>query len=90
MIGYNINNKKGGLQMNGLFIRSMEEKIPLDMIYLANNKEITQRKLIIKEVNDEYIYAYCLLRKQFRSFKRENILSIMPISETHSMNHYLH
>ncbi|GHH98439.1 hypothetical protein [Neobacillus kokaensis] len=72
--------------MDGLFIRSIEQHIPLEMIYLNKNQEITQRKLIIKEVNDQYIRAYCLLRKQIRTFKRENILSIMP--ENHSK--YLH
>ncbi|MCM3571206.1 hypothetical protein [Neobacillus mesonae] len=74
--------------MDGLFIRSIEEHLPLEMIYVGQNQEITQRTLIIKEINDEYIRAYCLLRKQIRTFKRENILSIMP--EKHSKRKYLH
>lgn len=74
--------------MDGLFVRSIEENMPLEMIYLADNHEITQRKLIVKEVNDEYIRAYCLLRKQIRTFKRENILSIMP--ESRFKSRYLH
>ena len=74
--------------MDGLFIRSIEENIPLEMIYLADNQELSQRTLIVKEVNDEYVRAYCLLRKQMRTFKRENILSIMP--DTHSKRHFLH
>ncbi|MEH6904699.1 MULTISPECIES: hypothetical protein [Neobacillus] len=74
--------------MDGLFMRSIEENIPLEMIYLAENQELSQRKLIVKEVTDEYIRAYCLLRKQMRTFKRENILSIMP--ESRYKNHHLH
>ena len=74
--------------MNGMLLRSIEEQIPLEMIYLANNREITKRKLIIKEIKGEYIRAYCLLRKQMRTFKRENILSIMPESSTKQP--YLH
>lgn len=74
--------------MDGLFNRSIEENIPLEMIYLADNQELSQRSLIVKEVNDEYIRAYCLLRKQIRTFKRGNILSIMP--ETRSKYRYLH
>ncbi|WP_066317481.1 hypothetical protein [Bacillus sp. FJAT-29814] len=74
--------------MEGLFIRSIEQHIPLEMIYLAENQEITQRTLIIKEVTEEYITAYCLLRNQIRTFKRENILSIMP--ETRTKHRYLH
>ncbi|MGX6442214.1 WYL domain-containing protein [Neobacillus sp. K501] len=64
--------------MEGLLLRSIEEKMPLEMIYLSEDNQISQRKLLVKEVNNEYILAYCLLRKQIRTFKRENILSIMP------------
>jgi predicted DNA-binding transcriptional regulator YafY len=89
MFGYNnIIKKKGGISMDGLFIRSIEENMPLEMIYLAKNHELSQRKLIVLEVNEEYIRAYCLLRKQVRTFKRENILSIMP--ETRSKRRHLH
>jgi predicted DNA-binding transcriptional regulator YafY len=74
--------------MDGLFIRSIEENIPLEMIYFDANQELSQRRLLVKEVNDEYIRAYCLLRKQIRIFKRENILSIMP--DSHSNYRSLH
>lgn len=74
--------------MDGLFLRSIEENIPLEMIYLSGNRRLSQRKLIVKEVNNEYIRAYCLLRKQMRTFRRENILSIMP--ETSSKRQWLH
>ncbi|PLS02897.1 hypothetical protein [Neobacillus cucumis] len=72
--------------MDGLLIRSIEEHIPIEMIYLAENQELSQRKLIVKEINDDYIRAYCLLRKQMRTFKRENILSIMPDSRSKKTN----
>jgi len=74
--------------MDGLLIRSIEEHIPLEIIYLADSQEFSQRKLIVKEVNDDYIRAFCLTRKQIRTFKRENILSIMP--EFHYKNRFLH
>ncbi|CRK83433.1 hypothetical protein [Neobacillus massiliamazoniensis] len=74
--------------MDGLLQRSIEENIPLEMIYLSENQELSQRKLIIKDLNDEYIIAYCLLRKQIRTFRRENILSIMP--ENRSKRPFLH
>ena len=70
--------------MDGLFMRSIENNIPLEMIYLSENQELSQRKLIVKEVNDEYIRAYCLLRKQMRTFRRDHILSVMPESRTKS------
>ena len=74
--------------MDGLFLRALEENIPLEMIYRSDDKQISQRKLLVKEVNDEYIRAYCLLRKQIRTFRRENILSIMP--DTRTKGKFLH
>jgi predicted DNA-binding transcriptional regulator YafY len=72
--------------MDGLLLRAIEEKIPLEMIYLSGDQQISQRKLIIKEVNGEYIRAYCLLRKQMRTFRRESILSLFPPKQ----KRYLH
>ncbi|WP_042455371.1 WYL domain-containing protein [Neobacillus dielmonensis] len=74
--------------MDNLITRSMAEHTRLEMIYLADNQQISQRKLIVMEVNDKYIRAYCLLRKEVRTFKRENILAIMP--EQYSKRRYLH
>ena len=74
--------------MDGLLLRAIVENIPLEMIYLSQDQQISQRKLLVKEVNDEYIRAYCLLRKQIRTFRRENILSLMP--NTHTNNPFLH
>ncbi len=74
--------------MDGLLFRAIEENMPLEMIYLADNHVLSKRKLIVKEVTDDYIRAFCLLRKQMRTFKRENILSIMP--ESSSKHRYLH
>lgn len=74
--------------MDGLFLRAIEKHIPLEMIYLSDEQTLTQRKLIIKEVTDEYIRGYCLLRKEMRTFRRDNILSILPDSKT--SQEYLH
>jgi predicted DNA-binding transcriptional regulator YafY len=82
------NNRKGGKAMDGLLLRSIEENIPLEMIYLSEDQQISQRKLLVKEVNDEYIRAFCLLRKQIRTFRRENILSLLP--NTRSNDRFLH
>lgn len=74
--------------MDGLLLRSIEDNIPLEMIYLSEDQKISQRRLLVKEVNDDYIRAYCLLRKQMRTFRRENILSLMP--NTRSNDSFLH
>lgn len=73
--------------MNQLFFRSINEHLPLEVIYLSENQEFSQRKLIVKEIHDDYIRAYCLLRKQIRTFKIDNILSIMPDARSNNLLH---
>lgn len=82
--GYNIGNKKAEVtMMNGLLIRSIKENLILDMIYISASNQITQRKIIVKEIDSSKIRAYCFLRKQTRLFKIDNILSVMPVKQTY-------
>jgi hypothetical protein len=79
MFGYNKNRKyKEWEPMNILLEKSLNENLPVEMIYLAANKQITQRRVIVKELHDRYFKAFCFLRKADRLFKKENILSVMP------------
>lgn len=64
--------------MNILLQRSLEEKKPVEMIYLAADSQITQRKVIVKELHGSYFKAFCFLRNGNRLFKVDNILSVMP------------
>lgn len=73
--------------MNPLFLRSLKEHIPVEVIYLSQDQQFSQRKLLIIEVNDDYIRAYCLLRKEMRTFRIDNILSIMPSTPANKLIH---
>jgi len=64
--------------MNGMLLRSMEENMPLEVIYLSQKNELSQRKMIIRSIRGNDVYAYCLLRNKMRTFKLENILSARP------------
>ncbi len=64
--------------MNVLLEKSRNENLAVEMIYLAANNQITQRRIIVKEIHDRYFKAFCFLRKADRLFKKENILSVMP------------
>ncbi|WLR53792.1 hypothetical protein LC048_14860 [Mesobacillus subterraneus] len=64
--------------MNALLERSFQEKLTVEMIYLAANNQFTHRRIIVKEMHDHYFKAYCFLRRADRLFKKENILSVMP------------
>lgn len=65
--------------MNSLLKRSMEEHFPLEMIYLSTRGQISQRKVWIKEIKENYVRAYCSLRGQTRIFRIDHILSLMPM-----------
>lgn len=44
------------------------------IIYMKGN-EITQRKIRVMEVTEDYVRAWCYLRNEPRLFRKENILS---------------
>lgn len=67
--------------MDRLLLRSLNEQIPVEMIYLSSTNQITQRKIVVTHINDTTIRAYCYLRKQSRLFKIENILSVMVLKQ---------
>ncbi|MEQ2525778.1 hypothetical protein WMO40_03605 [Bacillaceae bacterium CLA-AA-H227] len=67
--------------MDRLLLRSLNEQIPVEMIYLSTTNQFTKRKIIVTHINDTTIRAYCYLRKQSRLFKIENILSVMVIKQ---------
>lgn len=67
--------------MNGVLLRAIERKQPIQLIYLDDQQQITQRKVLPYEVKDHYLKAHCFLRKQFRLFKLENILSAFPVKQ---------
>lgn len=64
--------------MKGLLLRAIETQEKLEMIYLSNKGEITQRVICVEKVGDQSFRAYCYTRKQVRTFKLSNILSIAP------------
>jgi predicted DNA-binding transcriptional regulator YafY len=62
--------------MKSFLSRCHLNKIPVEIIYISNNGQVSQRTISIKDINESTIRAYCLLRKTQRVFKLENILSI--------------
>ncbi len=54
---------------------SCENNKPIIIIYDSNG-EISKRSIIVKEIGDDYVMAYCNLRRAKRKFKLDNILSI--------------
>ncbi|MGG3450157.1 hypothetical protein [Domibacillus aminovorans] len=73
--------------MNGLLLMSLEEKMPIEIMYMAADNTITKRRIIVTAINQDYIKAYCFTRKQKRTFKLENILAVAKPRERKVANY---
>jgi len=62
--------------VRGLLLHSLSTQQPLEIIYLSDKGEISQRVIIVQEIQKNKIVAFCKLRNQYRTFKVENILCI--------------
>ncbi|WP_433957010.1 hypothetical protein [Cytobacillus horneckiae] len=65
--------------MKGLLTRAAVSGEELDMIYLDNKGNISQRRIKVLSVYDETFRTYCYVRRQQRTFKICNVLSIGPV-----------
>ncbi|MBL5767738.1 hypothetical protein [Heyndrickxia sporothermodurans] len=65
--------------MKGLLLKSASTGENLEMIYLSNKGEITQRIIKVEKVGEESFKEYCYKRRQSRTFKLSNVLSIAPL-----------
>ncbi|WP_159434196.1 hypothetical protein [Domibacillus mangrovi] len=45
--------------MNGLLLKSKEEKWPIEIMYMALDNTITKRRIIVTSMDDNYIKGYC-------------------------------
>ncbi|WP_046178459.1 hypothetical protein [Domibacillus tundrae] len=62
--------------MNGLFQASLEEQKPIVIMYMTDDRVITDRNIIVRKIHPEYIRAYCMKCGGLRTFKQENILAV--------------
>ncbi|MCD5323549.1 MULTISPECIES: hypothetical protein [Pontibacillus] len=65
--------------MEGLLIKAKETRSILEMIYLSKEGQLSQRRIRIMNVDEEWILAYCYNKKKVRKFNRSSILSIGPL-----------
>lgn len=67
--------------MNHLLNRSLEQNTAIEVVYLGKSGEITQRSIIVKAINETYVKAFCLKKRQARIFKKDSILAAASINE---------
>lgn len=65
--------------MRSLLLKAAASEAMLEMIYQDCKGNISQRRIKVLSVKEETFKAYCYIRKQQRTFKVSNILSVGPV-----------
>lgn len=61
----------------------MNSRTPIEIIYMSKNGSITQRSLLLLDMNKNNVTAFCYLRNQKRTFLLNSILSYRPLIKTY-------
>jgi len=67
--------------MNRQLEKAMLENRALEIIYEKNDHTFSKRTILIKHINDTYIKAFCLTKKQPRIFRIDSILAASYVKE---------
>ncbi|AUS15187.1 MULTISPECIES: WYL domain-containing protein [Bacillus amyloliquefaciens group] len=64
--------------MKALLNRSLNEKSALDMIYIKADGTVSKRTIIVHQVKQNFIRAFCFKSRQTKTFRIDNILAVAP------------
>ncbi|KXZ16388.1 hypothetical protein P4T89_19230 [Bacillus nakamurai] len=64
--------------MKAMLNRSLNEKSALDMIYMKNDRTISKRSIIVHQIKQQYVRAFCFKSRQTKTFRIDNILAVAP------------
>ncbi|MCP6684190.1 WYL domain-containing protein [Bacillus nakamurai] len=59
--------------MKSLLNRSLNEKSVLDMIYMKNDGTVSKRAIIVHQLKQQYVRAFCFSSRQTKTFRIGNI-----------------
>ncbi|MBW3493264.1 hypothetical protein [Bacillus sp. FDAARGOS_1420] len=62
--------------MNQLLKCSLDQKIPIELIYLKDSGDFSQRTAIVRKIYEDRVLVYCMQKQQVRTLKLANILSV--------------
>ncbi|MGM0836768.1 MAG: hypothetical protein ACQEV7_11480 [Bacillota bacterium] len=65
--------------MHRLLSLYSQRQTPIEIIYLAKDGQISQRKISVLQIDGRTVVAFCHLRNTKRTFLLENILSFVPL-----------
>ena len=66
--------------MKAQILKAFKYQQLVDMMYMANDGSISKRRIKILKVSGDSFQAYCFLRHKKRTFKMDNVLSLMPVT----------
>ncbi|WP_456271771.1 hypothetical protein [Bacillus sp. AK031] len=69
--------------MEKIFKKSHRYHTPIQIIYHSDQGDFTKRTILIKKIGTEHIKAYCFYRRQYRTFKTENILAAIQADQVY-------
>ncbi|GIN70932.1 hypothetical protein J14TS2_14070 [Bacillus sp. J14TS2] len=61
--------------------RACDDKTPIQIIYIDQDNKISQRTIKVLAISQTIIKAYCYTKRQFRTFKISNILSVGSVKQ---------
>ncbi|MDN7243211.1 transcriptional regulator [Planococcus sp. N028] len=65
--------------MKAQILKAFKHQQLIEMMYMANDGSISKRRIKILKVSGDTFQAYCFLRNEKRTFKVENVLSLIPV-----------
>lgn len=65
--------------MKAQILKAFKYQQLIDMMYMANDGIISKRRIKILKISGDSFQAYCFLRHKKRTFKIDNVLSVMPV-----------
>lgn len=68
----------GVSSVKGILQRAIDSKEVIQIIYMSDKGEISQRYITVVSINPTHMNCYCHYRKQKRVLKISNILSAFP------------
>ena len=66
--------------MKAQILKAFKQQQLLDMMYMTHDGAISKRRVKILKVSGESFQAYCFLRNKKRTFKMDNVLSLLPVT----------
>lgn len=67
--------------MRDKLVKSVERNQVVNIMYLAKNDVITERKIKVFQVGEVSFRGYCYLRCSNRTFTIKNILALVPVTQ---------